>query len=67
MALTESLIAEYADVFRDELPGLPPSRDSDVTLPPPTREPNRKMMYRRVHLSRSEEAFLDEYVSKLLS
>lgn len=61
----DRFLAEFSDVFRDELPGLPPRRATDITIPRLDREPNRKLMFRRVHLSHQEESFLYRYVMTL--
>lgn len=67
--LREKLFREYDDVFRDELPGPPPPRSTDLTLPLPSPEArkdvNTTAMFRRIRMTLPEVEFLDRYFEPL--
>lgn len=65
--LVDALRSKYKDRFRDELPGPPPPRPSDITLdlPSPDKRPDPRMMFRKVHHSPPEAAFLERYFGRL--
>ncbi|KAJ9512263.1 hypothetical protein QJQ45_012830 [Haematococcus lacustris] len=64
-AVLDGLLSEYADVFGDMPPGLPPDRPVGHTIrTPPGAEPPYKRMYK---LSPREEAEVKKQVAELLA
>lgn len=64
-AARRRLLEEYEDVFRDELPGPPPPRPTDLRLPLPTEDAKARLnttaMFRKIRMTQPEVQFLERY------
>lgn len=67
-AARQSILTKYADRFCDELATLPPTRDSDSTMPPriPGIQPNHRAMFRKIPVPPEELKFLQQYMKPLI-